>query len=141
MTLSCKYVSFLFFALLAAGMVVVGYSGTGCAQDQDADGIPDQEEAALGGNPQHKDIFVECDYMRVDLNGDGDSLDRGEHSHRLSDAAVQKLIQIFAEAPISNPGGACQGGPQNNAMCTSAQDCAGSPCSKNGITLHLEQNQ
>ncbi len=142
MTLSCKFTSFL-LGLLAAGIVVVGHSGVGRAQDQDqdADGIPDTVEASLGGNPQHKDIFVECDYMQVDLNGDGDSSDPGEHSHRLSDSVVQKLIQIFAEAPNSNLGGVCRGGPRNNQACRTPSECVDAPCLFTGITLHLEQNQ
>src|SRR5687768_7883478 len=111
--------SLLFFVFLSAGLFVCGFAEQGWAQDADADGIPDANEAGIGGNPQRKDVFVECDYMQIDLNGDGDGSDRGEHSHRLGNPAVQQLIQIFAGAPVTNPGRGCQGGPKNGRACSS----------------------
>lgn len=83
--------------------------------DDDDDGIPDSREANLGGDPCHKDIFVECDYMELDLNGNGKATDPGEHSHKLKPAAVEIIIAMFAAAPVSNPDG------------------------RTGITLHLDQ--
>lgn len=73
------------------------------AADTDGDGIPDGDEAVIGGDPMHKDIFVECDYMRHDLNNDSDADDPGEHTHELKAAAVAELISVFALAPVSNP--------------------------------------
>jgi hypothetical protein len=133
--------SLLFFVLLSTGLFVCGFPENSRAQDADADGIPDANEAGIGGNPLRKDIFVECDYMQIDVNGDGDGLDRGEHSHRMSNTAVQQLIQIFAGAPVTNPGGVCQGGPKNGLACSSSTNCDNFPCTFTGITLHLEQNQ
>ena len=111
------------------------------AQDADADGIPDSAEANLGGNSQHKDLFVECDYMQLDFNNDGDGSDPGEHSHRMDGEVVQELIRIFADAPVPNPGGVCRGGPNHGAECKSKDDCEGSFCSFTGITLHIEQDR
>ena len=141
MAFSRKLPSFFFLVLLSVGLTVFIRPGNGRAQDTDADGILDATEVRIGSNPQHKDIFVECDYMRIDFNNDGDSTDLGEHTHRLDDKVVQQLIQVFAAAPVTNPGGACQGGPRNTLACTSKSDCANFPCSFTGITLHLEQNQ
>ena len=132
---------FLFFVLLSVGLFVCGFPEQGWAQDADADGILDANEAGIGGNPQRKDVFVECDYMQIDLNRDGDGSDRGEHSHRMSNTAVQQLIQIFAGAPVINPGGVCQGGPKNGRACSSNTNCDNFRCTFTGITLHLEQNQ
>ncbi len=78
-------------------------ASTAWAVDSDGDGIPDGAEAAIGGDPMHKDIFIECDYMLHDLNGDDDADDPGEHTHKLKEAAVAELISIFALAPVSNP--------------------------------------
>ncbi|HXG21623.1 MAG TPA: hypothetical protein VNN62_21425 [Methylomirabilota bacterium] len=133
--------SFVLLVFASASFLVFAEPQSVRAQDADQDGIPDAQEAKLGGNPQHKDIFVECDYMQLDFNRDGDGADRGEHTHRLSDKAVQELIKIFANAPVTNPGAACQGGPNNGKACTSRNDCAFFSCSIAGITLHLEQNQ
>ena len=131
----------LFFILLSAGSFVCGFPEKGQTQDTDADGIPDAQEASIGSNPLRKDVFVECDYMQIDFNRDGDGIDRGEHSHKMSDTAVQQLIQIFASAPVTNPGGVCQGGPKNGMACSSSANCENFPCTFTGITLHLEQNQ
>ena len=125
------FASFFFFVLVLTSFIVFAQPGNARAQDRDADGIPDAKEASLGGNLLHKDIFVECDYMEQDFNNDGDVADRGEHSHRLSDTSVvQPLIRIFANAPVMNPGLACQGGPNNGRTCTSSSSCEGSPCSR-----------
>ncbi|NOT54982.1 MAG: hypothetical protein HOP18_10285 [Deltaproteobacteria bacterium] len=133
--------SLFFLVLLSTGLFVCGFPATGWAQDADADGIPDAHEAGIGGNPLRKDVFVECAYMRIDLNGDGDGLDRGEHTHRMGNAAVQQLIQTFANAPVTNPGGVCRGGPKNGLACSSTTNCNNFPCSFTGITFHLDQNQ
>ncbi|MBF6332826.1 hypothetical protein IU452_30460 [Nocardia transvalensis] len=77
------------------------------AADSDGDGLPDQWEQngydadgdgkvdvdlpAMGANPNHKDVFIEMDYM----NG------------RLPSAAVlDRIVEVFATAPVANPDGA-----------------------------------
>lgn len=76
--------------------------------DADADGLPDRWESngidynmdgkadltLPGANPNHKDIFIEVDYMQA-----------AGHDHRPLDAAIQDVITAFAGAPVSNPDG------------------------------------
>jgi hypothetical protein len=128
-------------SVLAAGILLAAAFDTRAELDTDGDGIPDAREAQLGSNPLHKDLFVECDYMVLDLNGDGDGSDSGEHSHRLLPDAVAIAADAFAVAPVSNPGSACAGGPAAGRPCISAAQCAGRPCSTQGITLHLDQGE
>lgn len=127
-------------ALVAAICFVLLGAGAALAQDTDGDGLTDAEEAMIPlANPNHKDVFVECDYMRLDLNNDGDAGDPGEHEHRLKPAALAKVVAAFANAPVSNPGAACEGGPNHGGACLTSEDCAGSPCDTQGITLHFDQ--
>jgi hypothetical protein len=53
-------------------------------------------------NPLRPDIYVEVDWMALDVNGDGDYDDWwfGEHEHKLSSAAKTKLITVFADHGI-----------------------------------------
>ncbi len=131
--------SLFFLAFLSTGVFLCGLPESGWAQDADADGILDATEASIGSNRLRKDVFVQCNYMQIDFNADGDGLDRGEHSHRMSTTTVQQLTQIFSSAPVFNPGLGCQGGPQNGRACSSNATCGGFPCSHTGITLHIEQ--
>ncbi len=112
-TLTATVISGLIF--LTGG--VLFQSATGWAQptDTDGDGIPDSAENSIGGDPLHKDLFIECDYMVHDLNGDQQADDPGEHSHKLKPDAVAIIESVFQNAPVSNPDG------------------------QPGITLHLDQ--
>ena len=65
--------------------------------DYDGDGIIDLDLPAMGADSQHKDIFVEIDYMV--LNGPGG------HSHQPAAAALTTIIDTFANAPVTNPDG------------------------------------
>ena len=75
--------------------------------DGDGDGLPDDWEqngydpdgpggqpaldlAAMGAKVDHKDVFLELDYMAP---------------HRLEQAAIAELIQAVAGAPVGNPDG------------------------------------
>jgi hypothetical protein len=67
--------------------------------DTDGDGLSDGWEvdghnyvdlAALGADPLHKDVFVECDYMA------------GKNP---SAATIDRVVSAFANAPVSNPDG------------------------------------
>ncbi|MGZ0149982.1 hypothetical protein ACXJJ3_23175 [Kribbella sp. WER1] len=52
--------------------------------------VVDVDLPAMGANPNKKDLFVEMDYM----------------SGRLaSTAALDRIVQVFATAPVSNPDG------------------------------------
>jgi hypothetical protein len=64
--------------------------------DSNNDGIVDLDLRALGANPNHKDLFLEIDYMRSD----------GIHDHRPDENAVAVVKKAFANAPIhDNPDG------------------------------------
>src|SRR5690242_8217985 len=56
--------------------------------DANGDGVVDVDLPAMGANPKKKDLFVELDYM----------------SGRLaSTAALDRIVQVFASAPVGNP--------------------------------------
>ncbi|MFI5691356.1 hypothetical protein ACIA58_05915 [Kribbella sp. NPDC051586] len=58
--------------------------------DANGDGVVDVDLPAMGANPNKKDLFVEMDYM----------------SGRLATtAALDRIVQVFASAPVSNPDG------------------------------------
>ena len=82
---------------------------SGASVDTDGDGLLDVWETdgltvtvggvdefvdlpAMGANPNHKDIFVEIDYM-VD----------GGHSHQPNATAIQSIVNSFNNAPVNNP--------------------------------------
>ena len=52
---------------------------------------------AMGANPQHKDIYVEIDYMGPPSPGG--------HTHKPQPAAIQMIVDAFNNAPVSNPDG------------------------------------
>jgi hypothetical protein len=62
--------------------------------DHDGDGVVDVDLPAMGANYRKKDIFVECDYLKA-----------GDHNHRLTARAANKIKNAFARAPVSNPDG------------------------------------
>jgi hypothetical protein len=76
--------------------------------DTDGDGIDDGDEVVgtsdglalplMGADPLRRTIFVEIDWI-------DDSADCGAHSHRPSAAAIDRVVQAFAEAPVVNPDG------------------------------------
>uniref|UniRef100_Q01X81 Conserved repeat domain n=1 Tax=Solibacter usitatus (strain Ellin6076) TaxID=234267 RepID=Q01X81_SOLUE len=80
--------------------------------DTNGDGVIDLDLPALGANPNHKDLFVEVDYMDCAVSG-GDC-GSNAHSHRPKDAAINAVIAAFANANVTNPDGI------------------------NGITLHVD---
>jgi hypothetical protein len=87
---------------------------TGASVDSDSDGLLDDWETdgltvsvggvdefvdlpAMGADPNHKDVFVEVDWM-----GSGSASDP---SHRPGAAAIQTIVNSFNAAPVSNPDG------------------------------------
>ncbi|MBI1741614.1 DUF11 domain-containing protein [Candidatus Acetothermia bacterium] len=62
--------------------------------DINGDGIIDLDLPALGADPNHKDIFVEIDYMQA-----------ADHSHKPDPDALNDVIKAFADAPVANPDG------------------------------------
>jgi hypothetical protein len=72
--------------------------------DTDANGTIDLNLPAMGANPMHKDIFLEIDFMDCAVAG-GDCAAGDTHSHRPKAAAVNAMVQAFANAPVTNPDG------------------------------------
>ena len=58
--------------------------------DANGDGVIDVNLPALGASPTKKDLFVEMDYMEGRL---------------ASTAALDRIVQVFATAPVSHPDG------------------------------------
>ncbi len=74
-----------------------------CGYDADGDGKIDVNLPALGANPLRKDIFVEADYMVQ--YGPCQAGTCVAHSHRPKDEAIARIVQAFADAPVSVSGG------------------------------------
>lgn len=79
--------------------------------DTDGDGTVDYILA--DADPQHKDIYLEIDYMDCAV-ADGDCSMGDTHSHLPINAAVTAVVNAFADALVTNPDG------------------------NNGITLHVD---
>jgi hypothetical protein len=58
--------------------------------DTDGDGDIDLDLAAMGANPNRKDLFVELDYMK---------------KHKLDPLQLQAVVDAFKQAPVSNRDG------------------------------------
>ncbi len=70
--------------------------------DTDGDGVVNLDLPALGANPNHKDIFLEIDYMDCAVAG-GDCAPRDTHSHMPDANAVQEVVNAFRDSPVTNP--------------------------------------
>ena len=70
--------------------------------DTDGNGTVDLDLPALGANSQHKDVFLEIDYMDCTVTG-SDCPAGDTHNHMPKTAAINAVIQAFANAPVSNP--------------------------------------
>jgi hypothetical protein len=89
--------------------------------DEDQDGLPDSWERARGydtdgdgtidvelpgADARRKDLYVELDCLFDDPNGNGFQLnDPADHWHCPRRAAIERVVQAFADAPVSNPDG------------------------------------
>lgn len=69
--------------------------------DTDGNGVPDF--FLPGANWQHKNIYVELDWM--DCASGGDCAAGDTHNHQPSAAAVAAVVQAFANANVTNPDG------------------------------------
>lgn len=87
---------------------------SGAMVDTDGDGLMDNWETSgltvfaageeefvdlpsMGADPNHKDIFIEVDWMGPESPGG--------HTHRPRDAAIQLIVDSFNDAPVDNPDG------------------------------------
>ena len=68
--------------------------------DADGDGEIDLDLPAMGADPNHKDIFVEVDYME-DVKCFADHCIT-LHSHKLREKPVAIVVESFKNAPVSN---------------------------------------
>jgi hypothetical protein len=57
---------------------------------------------AMGANPLRKDVFVQTDYMCF---LQADSTCGPGHTHKPDSAAIAKIVEAFANAPVLNPDG------------------------------------
>ncbi len=55
-------------------------------------------------SPNHKDIFIEIDWMDCAVAG-GDCAAGDTHNHRPKDAAINAAVQMFRNANVNNPDG------------------------------------
>ena len=61
--------------------------------------------AAMGANPNAKDIFVEIGFMHNDQDSLYGGVLKPAHSHLPSEEALNLVGQTFAAAPVANPDG------------------------------------
>jgi len=71
--------------------------------DEDGDGTVDLDLHALGADLDHKDVFVEIDYMDCSQGGCGGA---SSHDHRPDDRGLEAVIAAFDRAPVPNPSAA-----------------------------------
>lgn len=89
----------------------VSVSDTGTSPkkvDTDGDALGDREEVegtaggldlpSFGVSPTKKDLLIEHDWF-------DDTLDCGAHTHRPTEATIDRFTQAFAAAPVANPDG------------------------------------
>ncbi|HJR80784.1 MAG TPA: DUF4114 domain-containing protein [Anaerolineales bacterium] len=73
--------------------------------DTDGNGTRDFNLPALGADPDHKDIFLEIDFMDCATPG-GDCAMGDNHTHQPDmNTVINPIIQAFANAPVTNPDG------------------------------------
>ncbi len=74
-------------------------------RDGDNDGAVDVDLPAMGANPSRRDLFLEIDCVVSDGNNNGVLTDAVDHTHCPPQAAVQMVVQSFANAPVTNVDG------------------------------------
>jgi hypothetical protein len=72
--------------------------------DYDGDARVDLDLPLAGASPSQKDLFVEIDYFDCTI-GSGDCTPGDNHSHRPGAAALVRVQNSYANAPVPNPGG------------------------------------
>ena len=70
--------------------------------DSNCTGTVDLDLGAMGASPNHKDVFLQLDYMTVSAQDLG--LDPNA-TYKPSAGAIEYLVQAFNIAPVSNPDG------------------------------------
>ena len=95
--------------LVAVVRIVQDTDGDGLWDDWEQSGIDTNGDGAVdfilpGANFQHKDIYIEIDYMDCATAG-GDCAAGDTHTHRPKAAAIAAVEQAFRNAPVPNPDG------------------------------------
>lgn len=72
--------------------------------DYDGDGVPEVDLPAMGADPEHKDIFIEVDWMVKEPTCVW-IICWGGQDFGPSQDAIDDVIESFADAPVSNPDG------------------------------------
>lgn len=74
--------------------------------DIDGDGVIDLDLPAMGATPDHKDVFVEVDYMMETVCSGGFGFGNCVlHTHQPKKEAIDMVVAAFQNAPVSNPDG------------------------------------
>ncbi|MFB6183768.1 MAG: PKD domain-containing protein [Haloarculaceae archaeon] len=71
--------------------------------DVDGDGQTDLDLHGMGADREHKDVFVEIDYM--DCAAEGGESCVVPHDHRPASESLDRIEAAFADAPVDNPDG------------------------------------
>jgi len=71
--------------------------------DVDGDGRADLDLPEMGADREHKDVFVEVDYM--DCGAAGSASCRTDHDHEPTTESLDRVEAAFADAPVDNPDG------------------------------------
>ncbi|MBC2712319.1 MAG: DUF4114 domain-containing protein [Desulfosarcina sp.] len=95
--------------LIAVVRVVQDTDGDGLWDDWEKFGIDTNGDGTVdytipGANLNHKDIYIEIDYMDCNVAG-GDCAAGDNHSHQPKADAIAEVVQAFADAPVPNPDG------------------------------------
>jgi hypothetical protein len=95
--------------LIAVVRVIQDTDGDGLWDDWEKFGIDTNGNGTVdyvipGADPQHKDIYIEIDYMDCAIAG-GDCAAGDTHSHRPKQDAINEVVQAFANATVTNPDG------------------------------------
>jgi uncharacterized repeat protein (TIGR01451 family) len=92
----------IYFVITASGTDCADSDGDGLLDawekngyDANGDGVPEVDLPGMGAKANRKDLFLEIDYLNAP----------GGHTHGPVQAAVQTVVQAFANAPVSNPDG------------------------------------
>lgn len=72
--------------------------------DTDGNGTIDLDLPSLGAKSDHKDAFLEIDYMDCGVAG-GDCAAGDTHNHRPKQAAIDAVVAAFRDATVLNPDG------------------------------------
>lgn len=73
-----------------------------CGVDTDGDGEIDVDLAAMGAKKDHKDIFIEVDWMSTPCTS---LVCFKSHTHKPKDGVLEDVVEAFARSPLQNKDG------------------------------------